>query len=287
MQYQTTPFKMTVSLFLKTKRERESGVCWSLLPSAIRPCRQTWTSWCGLLWLCCLCWPAYCWDYSRGKEKDDGDWAPAYPRLTTHASRFCFTWLRRKYRCQGTAWKTAGTLSVSQTAVRFLDVNINQWKLHTECLAVSPESVPSPWCLAPTQPSPGPQLVHSLPGHHGHVPECRGPAQWPTGPSPPRKWTISLTGHPRPAALTQTRCWTFIPEGTLCSLPTHLELSHFWAFVSSSLVGSSDCHKHPSLHGPSFSQPICALKSLRSRTSKLLQGPCSCTLITLELSTGM
>ena len=125
------------------------------LPSATRPCRRTWTSWCVLQWLCCLYSPAYCWGYSRGARKGSRLSLADHTCILQSIS-FLFYLMCLKCRCQATAWKTAVTLSVSQTAVMFLDVNANQGALRTEHPAVSPEWVASPGRWVPTKLVQGP-----------------------------------------------------------------------------------------------------------------------------------
>lgn len=120
------------------------------LPSATRPCRRTWTSWCVLQWLRCSCSPAYCWGYSRGARKGS-TLSLADHTCTVQSISFLLYLMRLKCRCRVTAWQTAVTLSLSQTAAMFQDMNANQRGFWTERLAVSPEWVLSPGRWVPTQ----------------------------------------------------------------------------------------------------------------------------------------
>lgn len=71
----------------------------------------------------------------------------------TKSTSFVLYLMCLKHRFQVTAWKMAVTLSLSlsQTVVRFQDVNSNRREFQNEHWALSPESVPSLCCGAPTQ----------------------------------------------------------------------------------------------------------------------------------------
>lgn len=114
-----------------------------------------------------------------GKEKDTGDRALRYPQLAARASHFCVTEVS-KGRCQATIWKTAVAVSLPQTAVRLLDVNVNQREVQTDHhQAVSPEVVPS---VGRGPPGPRPVSVPSWPPRAS--PCMHGPALGPREPPP-------------------------------------------------------------------------------------------------------
>lgn len=127
-----------------------------------------------------------------------------------------------------TAWETAATLRLSQTAVRFLDVNINQREFQTGRLVVAPESAASPWRPPSLVQGPGLCALLATTG----ISEATALLTDLWGPLISTKGTLSSTGHSRAClTLPQASFSTCIPNGTLCSSLNMSSMSVIFFFL--------------------------------------------------------